>query len=173
MHLLSKIAHQFALFCSIALSIGCATTQSERLLKDYPELRPADGSKGKLEWSKYDGFDFLVFYAALPSDPSAGAGIYQGGDPTFRPSARLKPIPGKLGVFDVNWYALDNKDAKFYRTCLIDYQKATIQRGRKTETFITKRHVWAYANTEQGLDEVIAELGQLTMFATKPPDIVQ
>ena len=64
-----------------------------------------------------------------------------------------------------------DKDAKFYRTCLIDYQKSTVQRGQKKVTYTTKRHVWAYADTETGLNNVLSELDKLTMFATRPRDI--
>jgi hypothetical protein len=151
--------------------IGCVSTPSERLLKDFPGLRPADGSESNIEWTKFDGFDFLVFYGDLPSDPSAGVGIYQGGDPKFKPPANVKPIPGRLGVFEVQWYQLPDKEAKFYRTCLIDYQKTSVPRGGRVVTYTTKRHVWAYADTEVGVDAAIAELNKLAMFATRPPDI--
>jgi hypothetical protein len=157
----------------LLFSTGCVGTPSERLLKDFPALRLADGSKGRIEWTKFDGFDFLVFYGAVPSDPSAGAGIYQGGDPQFRPPRGQKPIPGKLGVFNVDWYNLPDKGAKFYRTCLVDYQKTTVQRGRRTLTYTTKRHVWVYADTEESLNALVAELDKLAMFATRPPDLVE
>jgi hypothetical protein len=159
-------------FASILLS-GCVSNPSERLVKDYPALKSSDDGGAKIKWSKFDGFDFLVFYGEFASDPSAGVGIYVGGDPEFRPPRGAKPIPGKLGVFDVEWYELPDKDARFYRTCVIDYQKTTMQRGRKTVTYVTKRHVWAYADSEQGLNMVLAELNKLAMFAAKPPDITE
>lgn len=161
------------LMLALALFAGCATNPSEKLLKDFPELRAADGSKGKLAWSKFDGFDYLVFYGTLPGDSSAGAGIYQGGDPQFRPSAKLKAVPGKLGVFSVDWYDLPDKGAKFYRTCVFDYQKAVLKRGQKKVTYATKRHVWAYADTEEAMNAIIAEIDKMRMFAVRPPDIVE
>ena len=157
----------------VCFAVGCASTSSERLLKDHPELQRVDGVKAAMRWTKFDGFDFLVFYGDLASDPSAGAGIYQGGDPQFRKPRDLKPIRGKLGVFEVDWYALPDKESKYYRTCLIDYQRTTVQRGRRTVTYTTQRHVWAYAETEQGVEAVIAELDKLKMFAAKPPDITE
>src|SRR5262249_2033542 len=152
---------------------SCVSNPSERLLKDYPELGPVGGSTSPFTWTKFDGDDFLVFYGESKADPSAGVGIYQGGRPTFHPPHGVTPIQGKLGVFDVSWYPLTNKDSPFYRTCLVDYQKATVQRGEKTVNYVTKRHVWAYANTEAGLNRVLAELDKVTMFASHPPDIVQ
>jgi len=152
---------------------ACVTTESERLLRDFPALRPLTGEKSKINWTKYDGDDFLVFYGDMPPDPSAGAGIYQGGTPDFKVPRDAKPIKGKLGVFDVDWYALSGKDAKFYRTCLIDYQKSTIKRGQKTVQFTTKRHVWAYAETEEGLNAVLSELDKLTMFSARPAEITE
>jgi hypothetical protein len=163
-------------FCFSAfwiLASGCASTGSARLLKDYPELRPADGSESPFTWTKFDGFDFLVFYADLPANPSAGAGIYQGGNPTFKPPRDLKPVAGKLGVFEVDWYELPDKDAKYYRTCLIDYQKTAVQRGQQTVVYTTRRHVWAYADTLDNLETVIAGLGQMKMFAVRPPDLTE
>lgn len=159
--------------CSLAfLLVGCALSRSARVVKDYPDLKPADGSKSKIEWSKADQFDYLVFNGHLREDPSAGVGIYVGGSPDFRPPPNAVTIKGKLGVFDVEWYPLQAKGKKFYRTCLINYQKATVHRGQRESVYWTMRHIWVFANTEAGLDAMIAELDKLQMFSAKPADLV-
>ncbi|HEV8544637.1 MAG TPA: hypothetical protein VGR78_19780 [Verrucomicrobiae bacterium] len=150
---------------------GCASTPSAGLLKENPDLQPADGEKNKIEWKKADRFDEAVFYGRLPADPSAGAGIYVGGRPSFKPPADGMVIKGKLGVFDVNWYVLQSDKPKFYRTCLIEYQKATVGRGRRASSYYTLRHVWVFAETEAGLEAMIAEVGRIKMFAVHPPDL--
>jgi len=78
-----------------------------------------------------------------------------------------------LGVFDVDWYPLKDKDSKFYRTCLIDYQKRYSKLDQKKARLVIQRHVWVYADSEAGLERVIAEVNKLTMFAIRPPDIVE
>ncbi len=149
------------------LSWGCATNLSEHTLKENPALRPADGSKSVIEWTRQDGDEFVVFYGDINSEPQGGVGIYRGNAPAFRKPAKVAPIKGKLGVFDVDWYPLKDKGTKFYRTCLIDYQKRISKRG----TSVIQRHVWVYSDTEAGLERVVGEVSKLTMFATRPPDI--
>jgi hypothetical protein len=141
-------------------------------MKQFPELQNADGSKSKIEWKKFDGLDYLVFYGRFPTDPGVSLGIYAGGSPSFKPPRNAVTIEGKLGVFDVLWYPLESKDAKFSRTCLIDYQKATVRQGRRVNTYYTQRHVWINANTEEGLNAAIAELSKIRMFSEHPPDLV-
>ena len=155
------------------LSLGCATNPSEQTLRQNPALQPADGSKSVIEWTEQRGDDFVVFYGEIPSAPQGGVGIYRGNAPTFRKPRNTTPIKGKLGAFDVDWYPLKDKGSKFYRTCLIDYQKIFSKPGQKKTTLVIQRHVWIYSDSEAGLERVIAELSKLTMFATRPPDIVQ
>jgi hypothetical protein len=159
------------LFFGAMLAGGCVTDRNERLLRDFPALRPTAPGKSEMQWTKYDGDDFLVFYGELPGE--GGAGIYQGGSPEFKIPRGEKPAKGKLGVFDVDWYEIPNKGSKFYRSCLIDYQKTNLKRGQRTVTYTTKRHIWAYSDTEAGLKAVIAELDKLTMFAARPADITE
>jgi hypothetical protein len=153
--------------------LGCATNLSEQTLKENPALRPADGSKSVIEWTEQEGDDFVVFYGDIRSAPQGGAGIYRGNEPTFRKPKNATPIKGKLGVFDVDWYPMKDKGARFYRTCLIDYQKRYSKADPKKVTLVIRRHVWVYADTEEGLERVIAEVGKLTMFANRPPDMTE
>jgi len=141
------------------------------VLKEHPDLQPADGSKSKIEWIKNDRFDDLIFYGHLPSDPSAGVGIYVGAKPSFKPPPDGAIIKGKLGAYDVNWYLLKSDKPKFYRTCLIDYQTATVRRGSRVETYVTQRHVWVYADTESGLETIMTEVGKMKMFSARRPDL--
>src|SRR4029079_6747788 len=103
-------------------------------------LRPADGSKSVIEWTEQEGDDFVVFYGDITSPPQGGLGIYRGNNPTFRKPQNTAPIKGKLGVFDVDWYPLKDKGSKFYRTCLIDYQKRSSKLDPKKVTPVTQRH---------------------------------
>jgi hypothetical protein len=155
-----------------ALFLACATNPSEQTLRENPALQPADGSKSVIEWTKQEGDDFAVFYGDITSAPQGGVGIYRGNAPTFRKPKNGAPMKGRLGVFDVDWYELKDKGSKFYRTCLIDYQKITKLNPKKA-TLVIQRHVWVYADTEPGLERIIAEVSKLTMFATRPPDITE
>jgi hypothetical protein len=155
------------------LFLGCATNPAEKTLRENPALLPADGSKSVIEWTKQEADDFVVFYGDIPSAPEGGVGIYRGNAPTFRKPRNITPIKGKLGVFDVDWYPLKDKGSKFYRTCLIDYQKRISKLDPKKVRLVIRRHVWVYADSEAGLERVIAEVSKLTMFATHPPDLVE
>src|SRR5262245_54212876 len=156
-----------------AISFGCATNESEHTLKQNPALHPADGSKSVIEWTEQEGDEFVVFYGDIPSAPQGGVGIYRGNAPAFRKPKNITPITGKLGAFDVDWYPLKDKGSKFYRTCLIDYQKRYSKPDQKKPPLIIQRHVWVYADTEAGLERIISEVSKLTMFANRPPDIVE
>ena len=162
-----------ALFILVGGLLGaCATNPSEQILKENPALRPADGSHSVIEWTEQKGDDFVVFYGDIPSAPQGGVGIYRGNAPSFRKPQNKAAIKGKLGVFDVDWYALNDKGSKFYRTCLIDYQRMTSERNPKKGAMVVRRHVWVFADSEAGLERVIAEVSKLTMFASRPPDIM-
>lgn len=150
---------------------SCASSPSARVLKENPALQPADGSTSPFEWTENEGDDFSVFYGDLKGAPAGGIGIYRGNNPEFHVPRNAEPIKGKLGAFDVDWYKLPNKGSKFYRTCLIDYQKARVKKGQKEFAYVTQRHVWVFADTQEGLDRVLAEAGKLKMFAHRLPDI--
>ncbi len=172
MDLSDKCRAFISLTFALWIITGCASSPTERALKEHPELKPTDGGKSAFDWNAVEGDDFFVFYGELHETPGAGVGIYQGSDPTFRKPRGVTPIKGTVGVFDVDWYPMKDKESKFYRTCLIDYQRAKVPRGTKTVTYVTKRHVWVYADTEDGLERVLAELKKITMFSARPADIV-
>jgi len=169
----SRKLFQLSFFMVVwGLFAACATNPSEQTLQENPALRPADGSHSVIEWTEQKGDEFVVFYGDILSAPQGGVGIYRGNAPAFRKPQSATAIKGRLGVFDVDWYAVKDKGSKFYRTCLIDYQRMSSKKDPKKGTTVIQRHVWVFADSEAGLERVIAEVSKLTMFANRPPDIV-
>jgi len=54
----------------------------------------------------------------------------------------------------------------------MDYQQKNSKLDPKKVTLVIQRHVWVYADSEAGLERVIAEVSKLAMFASRPPDII-
>jgi hypothetical protein len=154
------------------LFAACATNPSEQTLQENPALRPADGSHSVIEWTEQKGDEFVCFTAIFSRRRRGAWEFNRGNAPAFRKPQSATAIKGRLGVFDVDWYAVKDKGSKFYRTCLIDYQRMSSKKDPKKGTTVIQRHVWVFADSEAGLERVIAEVSKLTMFANRPPDIV-
>jgi hypothetical protein len=111
---------------------------------------------GAISWTKQRGPDFDVYYGHANPPLSGGVGFYLGGWPDFHPDAGSTLVPGRLGIYPVQWHRKVAADGSITQKALIrmdDYWRAD---------------VWASAKRQEDLDHVLAIVAKLPTFTMKP-----
>ena len=146
------------IFCAVASSVLTAPSDNAKPLSKQELVTFLNSVvPSRLEWSKYVGPDFYVYYGHAISPASGNVGFYLGGWPWFKPDDSLPHVDGRIGIYAVTWQKKIAADASIRVETLIslhsDYWKA---------------HVWAEAKTQADLDKLLDELSMLPTFQTMP-----
>jgi hypothetical protein len=145
----------------LALASVCAAQQPKAQPLKGKELAEFLGpvSPKAFHWSKYTMIDFEL-YNGEPQPPLSGhVGFYIGGWPDFKVPAGSKQVKGRLGRYSVTWYRAADTHGLISQDALIpldNYWKVDLRLSAKRQ---------------EELDQIIATISRLPLFANKPKPI--
>lgn len=133
-----------------ALVIGMASAAAQEPdALACPELPAGSG----FAWEFQLGPDFFVCRARPTDGGRQSFGVYQGFAPNFHPENGERRESGIVGGHDVTWYAITRDDTGFNLA-----QETMFDLEPLPDGAAPKAHVWAYADTEEQLAQMLGVL---------------